>query len=298
MELRHLRYFVAVAEELHFTRAAKRLGIRQPPLSAQIQQLEAEMGTALFRRLPRGVQLMPSGKLFLEEARRILEQLEQAKVGAQRGARGERGQMVVGFAGATYFDPTILSMISGYRSRYPEVVLLPDQRISRTLVARLEAGEVDVAFVRYPSSEGGKLLIETLVDEDLMIALPGEHELAQQRSVSLASLAKEPFIQCSRKLNVPVFEEFIAACSRAGFTPILGPEAPDVVSIVPLVAAGFGVALVPRALSQIRIKGVAYRPLGGERLALPIRLAYRSDNDSPPVRNFVKLARRVAGASN
>jgi DNA-binding transcriptional LysR family regulator len=298
MELRHLRYFVAVAEELHFTRAAKRLGIRQPPLSAQIQQLEAEMGTALFRRLPRGVQLTPSGKLFLEEARRILEQLAQAKAGAQRGARGERGQMVVGFAGATYFDPTILSVISAYRSRYPEVVLLPQQMISRTLVARLEAGEIDVAFVRFSSSEGSSLQMETLVDEELMIALPAEHPLAQLRAVPLADLAKEPFIQSSRKLNVPVYEAFIAACRRAGFTPILGPEPPDIISVIPLVAAEFGVALVPRALSQIRLKGVAYRPLAGERLSLPIRLGYRTDNESPPVRNFVKLARRAAGTSN
>ena len=298
MELRHLRYFVAVAEELHFTRAAKRLGIRQPPLSAQIQQLEAEMGTALFRRLPRGVQLTPSGKLFLEESRRILDQLAQAKAGAQRGARGERGQMIVGFAGGTYFEPTILSVISAYRSRYPEVVLLPDQKNSRTLIAKLEAGEVDVAFVRMQLAEGSCLQMEALVDEDLVVALPADHPLTQQRAVPLASLAKEPFIQGSRMLNVQVYQAFLDACRKAGFTPIMGPETPDIMSIAPMVAAGFGVALVPRALSQIRLKGVLYRPLAGEPLVVPIRLAYRKNDDSPPVRNFVKLARRVVGASS
>src|SRR5690242_8001652 len=134
MELRHLRYFVAVAEELHFTRAAEKLGIKQPPLSQQIRQLEQEMGTSLFRRLTRGVELTESGAVLLDDARRILEQVERAKTGVQSRARGETGRVRVGFAGATYFQPLVPRIIRAYRERYPGVVVTPEQSNTPRLV--------------------------------------------------------------------------------------------------------------------------------------------------------------------
>jgi DNA-binding transcriptional LysR family regulator len=148
MELRHLRYFVAVAEELNFTRAAKRLGINQPPLSLQIRQLETEMGTPLFIRRTRGVELTDAGKLLLEEARVILTQVEETQTGVRRHARGETGRINVGSSGGTYFHPLIPRIIREYRMRYPNVALFPQASNTPLLVARVRAGQVDVAFIR------------------------------------------------------------------------------------------------------------------------------------------------------
>src|ERR1700679_1477563 len=139
MELRHLRYFVAVAEELNFTRAAKRLGINQPPLSSQIRQLEKELGTALFYRRTRGVELTNAGKLLLEEARIILRQVEVAKIGVRRRGRGETGQINIGSSGATYFHPLIPAVIREFKTHYPDIALLPRASNTALLVARLLA---------------------------------------------------------------------------------------------------------------------------------------------------------------
>jgi DNA-binding transcriptional LysR family regulator len=297
MELRHLRYFVAVAEDLHFTRAAKRLGIKQPPLSAQIRQLETEMGSPLFRRFGRGIEMTPAGKLFYEEARRILEQVDHAKQGAQRRARGEVGRMNVGFAGATYFHPTIIAILREFRARFPNVALSPTQGTSSMLNAQLEAGALDVAFVRtMPSTDAG-VSADLLMDEELVVALPTGHRLAGMQSVPLSALAQENFVLCPRKLNVPLYDRFISACRRAGFIPIVGSEAPDVVSIVPLVAGGFGVSLVPRSLERVHLPGVVWLPLAGEGLSAPIRIAYRGERGNAAVRNFLAVARKVAGTT-
>src|SRR5580693_8158378 len=145
MELRHLRYFVAVAEELNFTRAAERLGINQPPLSLQIRQLEKEMGTPLFRRKARGVELTNAGKLMLEEARIILKQVEQTKIGVRRRGRGETGRVNVGSSGGTYFHPLIPAIIREFRMHYPDVMLFPAASSTSLLVARLRAGQIDAA---------------------------------------------------------------------------------------------------------------------------------------------------------
>jgi DNA-binding transcriptional LysR family regulator len=204
MELRHLRYFVAVAEELHFTRAAKRLGIKQPPLSAQIRQLETEMGAPLFRRFGRGIEMTPAGKLFYEEAKRILEQVDHAKQGAQRRARGEVGRMNVGFAGATYFNPTIIAILREFRSRFPNVALSPAQGTSAMLTAKLEAGGLDVAFVRTTPPHESGVAADLLMDEELVVALPTGHRLSGMQSVPLSALAQESFVVCPRKSNVPL----------------------------------------------------------------------------------------------
>jgi DNA-binding transcriptional LysR family regulator len=194
MDLRHLRYFVAVAEERHFTRAAERLGIKQPPLSLQIRQLEQELGTPLFRRLTRGVELTEPGTLLLDEARQILEQVERTKANVRNRARGETGHIRVGFAGATYFQPRVPGLVQTYRRRYPGVVLSPVQSNTPHLVEALRNGSVDVAFVRPPLGDGEGLTVHPLVQEPMRIVLPSKHPQARKRSVSLASLAHETFI--------------------------------------------------------------------------------------------------------
>jgi DNA-binding transcriptional LysR family regulator len=194
MDLRHLRYFVAVAEERHFTRAAERLGIKQPPLSLQIKQLEQELGTPLFRRLTRGVELTEPGTLLLDEARQILEQVERTKANVRNRARGETGHIRVGFAGATYFQPRVPGLVQTYRRRYPGVVLSPVQSNTPHLVEALRNGSVDVAFVRPPLGDGEGLTVHPLVQEPMRIVLPSKHPQAHERSVSLATLAHETFI--------------------------------------------------------------------------------------------------------
>ena len=220
MDLRHLRYFVAVAEALHFTRAAERLGIKQPPLSLQIRQLEEEMGTPLFRRLTRGVELTESGALLLEEARRILDQVERTKAMVQSRARGETGRIRVGFGGATYFHPLVLGVIGRFREQYPQIVLAPEQSNTPRLVAGLHGGEIDVAFVRPPVSDSEGLDMELLVEEPMLVVLPTTHALAQNRSIPLAAIARDTLILFPRLIGPGVYDAIVAACLRAGSSNI------------------------------------------------------------------------------
>jgi DNA-binding transcriptional LysR family regulator len=297
MDLRHLRYFVAVAEERHFTRAAERLGIKQPPLSLQIKQLEQELGTPLFRRLTRGVELTEPGTLLLDEARQILEQVERTKANVQNRARGETGHIRVGFVGVTYFHPRVPELIQTYRERYPGVLLSPVQgNTSDLMVEAVQAGSVDVAFVRLPLEHNEAVTIHPLVDETMRIVLPSYHPLARMRSVSLATLAQEKFILFPRAIGPGLYDSVIASCRRAGFSPILGEEGIQISSILSLVAAGFGISIVTRSIEQIRADGIVYVPIKGEAPRAPISLAVRKDNRSAVIRNFVALARQRARA--
>jgi DNA-binding transcriptional LysR family regulator len=297
MELRHLRYFVAVAEELNFTRAAKRLGINQPPLSLQIRQLEKELGTPLFRRGTRGVELTDAGKLMLEEARTILRQVERATTGVRRRARGETGRVKVGSGGGTYFHPLIPAIIREYRTRYPDIVLIPEASNTSLMVARLRAGQIDVAFIRPPIGDSEGLALEPLVDEPSVMVLPTRHSLNGKASAPLSAFADETFILFPRALNPANYDAVIAACHRAGFSARLGPEAPQIVSVVPLVAACLGISIVPQSTSRIHIDGVFYLPIDGDAPRAEIALAHRRADHSPAVKNFVAVARRAVQAA-
>jgi DNA-binding transcriptional LysR family regulator len=293
MELRHLRYFVAVAEELNFTRAAHRLGINQPPLSSQIRLLEKELGTRLFRRHTRGVELTGAGKLLLEEARVILGQVERTKTSVKRRARGETGSLIIGSAGATYFHPLVPQIIREYGLKYPDIALAPQASSTALLLARLCAGKIDIAFVWRPLAEDGDLSIETLVDDYTVIVVPKGHVLGNSASAPLAALAKERFVMFPRELNPLGYDSLIAACQRAGFTPVIGQWAPQVVSVMPLVAAGLGVSVLPRSVRRMLIEGVTYLTIEGEAPRIDICLAHRRDDRTPAVQNFVAVARRV-----
>ena len=292
MELRHLRYFVAVAEELNFTRAARRLGINQAPLSAQIKQLEKELGAALFRRESRGVQLTDAGKLFLEEARVILTQVERAKTGVARRARGETGRINIGSSGGTYFHPLIPTIIREYGEEYPEVILAPEASNTCLLIARLLAGAIDLAFIRPPVSGSEGIRFEPLVKENTVMILPAGHALGSFPAAPPSALAKERFILFPRALNPGNYDAIIAACHRAGFDPILGQEAPQIVSTIPMVAAGLGVAVAPQSTSHLHPDGVVFIPIEGPAPLSEICLAYCRDERSPAVRNFLTVARR------
>ena len=294
MELRTLRYFVAVAEERNFTRAAARLGMQQPPLSRQIQQLEKEMGARLFRRLTRGVELTGAAKLLLHEARGILQQVEHAMTDVQRRARGETGQIKGGIAGGTSLHPLLGAIVREYRQRYPEVLLSPEASATPLLVAQVQAGAIDLAFVRPPISEHRGLVLEPLLEEDMLVVLPAGHPLLVLPSVPLAELAKETFILFPRALSPGLHDSITEACQRAGFAPIRGQDTPDVVTSVLMVSSGFGITIVPRCVSRIQVDGIGYVPIEADGLRAPICLAYRRDDASPAVRNFVAVARRLA----
>jgi DNA-binding transcriptional LysR family regulator len=294
MELRHLRYFVAVADELNFTRAARRLGIAQPSLSSQIRQLETEMGTPLLRRETRGVELTDAGTLMFEEARVILAEVERAKMRVGRRARGETGEINIGSAGATYFHPLIPTIIHEFKKNYPDVVLTPEESNTALLLARLRAGAIDLAFVRPPFSDADGLRFEPLVKEPIVMVLPAAHPLGRLKSAPLSAFAQERIILFTRTLNPPVYDAILATAVGAGFSPQLAQEAPQVASAIPMVAAGLGVTLVPKSMSRLRPDGVVFVPIEGAALFAEISLAYCRTQRSAAIRNFVTVARRQA----
>jgi DNA-binding transcriptional LysR family regulator len=293
MELRHLRYFVAVAEEHSFTRAAERLGIKQPPLSLQIRQLEKEMGTPLFRRLTRRVELTGSGKLLLEEARHILARVEQTKTDVRRRARGETGQIWIGSAGATYFEPMVTTILREFCEQYPSVVLYAEESSTLMLIANVHVGKVDAAFVWSPIAERDNLAVLRIVDESVFVMLPKGHRLERLHAIPLAALAEETFLLFARRMNSVVYDAIIAACRLAGFEPKMGRELPHIFATFPLVAAGRGISLVPQCLTRVHVEGVSFRPIEGDALAMGISLVHRRNDNSSAVQNLVSMSRRL-----
>jgi DNA-binding transcriptional LysR family regulator len=294
MELRHLRYFVAVAEELNFTRAAKKLRIHQPPLSAQIRQLEKELGTQLFRRLTRGVELTDAGKLLLEQARIILRQVEEAALGVRRRGRGETGRVVVGISGA-YFHPQIMRILREGKMRYPNITIATEVAVSNTslLIAWLRTGRIDACIISIPIEDDNSdgIAIEPIVDEDCVMVLPHDHALANSASAPLASLAKEKFVFFHRTFSPATYDSIFLACRGAGFAPQLEQQVPTMLTIIPLVAAGFGVAILPRSFSNIPFAGVKYVDIEENAPRSAIALACRRDERSPAIKNVMKAAR-------
>lgn len=293
MELRHLRYFVAVAEELHFTRAAERLGIEQPPLSQQIQNLEKEIGTPLFRRLPRGVAMTDAGANFLIDARAILLHADKAAEHARRIARGEMGRIRVGMINSAPFHPFIPRVIREYRSQNPEAALSIDENFTPELAAAVVKEVLDLAFIRPLIREEPELVVEHLFDEDMLVALPSDHPLTRYRSLPLKALALESFVLFPRPVGSGLYDEIISACQRVGFSPQIMQEASQVTSIVNLVAADLGVSLVPASMRQVHSEGVVYRPISGDAPRARMSLAHRRGDDSPTVRNLLALIRSM-----
>ncbi len=293
MELRHLRYFVTVAEELNFTRAARRIGIEQPPLSQQIRQLEQEVGAGLFLRLPRGVALTDAGASFLQDAREILERVRLATEHAQRVASGNLGRLRVGMINSAPFHPFVPRVIREFGQHYPEVVLSLEENTTPILAQAAREGTVDAAFLRPLLGEAADLVIETLFDEEMVVALPDGHRLTRLRLLPLAALAQESFVLFPRPVGSGLYDEIISACRRAGFSPHIGHEVRQVTSIANLVAADLGVSLVPASMQQVLSTGVVYRPIEGDAPKARMSLAYRKDDPSAAVRNLIALAHQV-----
>jgi DNA-binding transcriptional LysR family regulator len=296
LDLRQLRYFVAVAEEGHVTRAAERLGMAQPPLSQQIRALEERLGLRLFHRRARGVELTEGGVALLEEARIILARLEQAERTALSAARGEQGQLRVCVAPTAPFHPFVPRVIRAFREAYPGVTVTMDECLSRQAMTGLKEARLDVAFIR-AEIEDPDLTVYRLIREPMVVALPAAHPLAAGPSTPspLAAFAGETFIAFARVEGPGMFDATTAACLKAGFSPRIGQEAPRITSTLGLVAVGLGIAVVPDSMRRVQMDGVAYRQLAKEdRPTVPLHLAARRSTASAATRNFVDLVRRAA----
>jgi DNA-binding transcriptional LysR family regulator len=296
MELRHLRYFVAVAEEGHVTRAAERLGIQQPPLSQQIRALEAELDARLFHRRPRGVELTPAGQALLGEARAILARAEEAVAATRRAARGEAGRIGIGFTSSASFHPFVPRAIRAFRERHGLVALALEESGTTELVDALRTKTIDAAFVRSPVGESADLTVRPLLTEAMVAALPSGHPLsAADDPLPLAALAGETFVLYRRPVGPGLHDAIIAACDRAGFSPQIGQQAPRMLSTLSLVAAGLGVTVVPASMSRLEAEGVVYRALTpSSQLTAPLNLAYRRGESDAAVRRFVALVKGAA----
>lgn len=290
MELRHLRYALAIADELHFTRAAQLLGIGQPPLSQQIKLLEEELGVRLFHRLTRGVELTEAGRAFMPLARASVQAAEQAALAAQRAARGELGGLTIGFTSSASFNPLVPGIIGRFREAFPGLSISLVEQTTARLLESLASSSIDVAFLRPALGETDGLVSRRLPDEHLWIALPARHRLAGQESIALLDLAGEPFILYPRANGRQLYDSIIAACRNAGFSPRIAQEAPQMASTVNLVAAGVGVALVPESMCQLHAQGVTYARVAGDGPKAQLVVAHRRDGPVPPaVRNFMSV---------
>jgi len=300
MDIRHLRYFVAVAEERHVTRAAERLGIQQPPLSQQIKALEEELEVRLFHRKPRGVELTDAGEALLPDARRILADVEAALLRVRRTARGEQGRIAVGFTSSVPFHPFVPEALRDYRESHPLVSMPLEEGGTADLVAAIAAERLDVAFIRSPASDAEGIAVYELLNEPMVVALPAAHRLGQRKRparIRLAELADEPFVLFRRASGPGLYDAITGACHAAGFTPRLEQEAPRIVATLNLVAAGLGVTLVPESLSSMHLDGVRFCALSrDEAPRAPIRLACRRTDHSAAARLFVEDVRRKARA--
>ncbi|QEI06526.1 LysR family transcriptional regulator [Pigmentiphaga aceris] len=298
MELRHLRYFLAVAEELNFTRAAARLGIGQPPLSQQIKDLEQELGTALFRRTPHGAELTAAGVAFLPEARLVLGSAARARALAQRAGRGESGQLRIGFSGSAAFNPLVSTVIRNFRRAYPDVQLTLIEMNTTGLLEMLAQQTLDVGFVRPGPNAPTGMDLQPMADEAMKIVLPNSHRFASRRHLSLAELAGEPFVLFPRGVGLSLHDEIVDACRRAGFELIVSQEVPQISSVVNLVAAEFGVSVVPASISQFHMAGVCYLDIDDAQPPVArMALATRPGQDAPSAHNFLALAAKVPSAN-
>lgn len=292
MELRHLRYFLAVAEELHFGRAAERLCIAQPPLSQQIQQLERELGFLLFYRTRRHVELTAAGQLFLEEVRDILDSLEKAVAAGRQVARGEVGWLGIGFVGsATY--ALLPAVLSAFREQNPGVELILRELVTAKQAQALRDRRIHVGFAR-PAMDTEDILSETVVREPLLVALPEAHPLASSAAVPLSALADAPFILFPQQPKPSYADFLLEVCEQAGFRPKVAQETVEIHTAISLVAGGIGVTLVPASVQSEQRRGVVYRALEAPAPMTELTLAYRRGDTSPVLHAFLQIARTVS----
>lgn len=288
MEIKHLRAFVTLAEELHFGRAAERLGIAQPPLSIQIRALETSVGVKLFDRSRRRVALTEAGRLFLPEARATLTQAERARRTALMAARGELGRLDIGFTGSAPFNTAMPHIISRFRRHWPELRMSLREMSTTDQLDALVEGTLDIGFVRpgQPGEADG-VTMQTVLREPLFAVLPADHRWAEADELPLSVLADQPFILHPRHIGTGLYDKVMSLCSVAGFHPQVILEAHQMSTIVGLAAAGLGVSVVPEAMRRIQVDGARFVRLTDANATMVLAVAHRSGDDRAAVRHFL-----------
>jgi DNA-binding transcriptional LysR family regulator len=296
MELRHLRYFVAVAEEAHFGRAAERLRIAQPPLSRQIRDLEREIGVPLFERIPRGVELTPAGRAFLPEARLTLAQAERAQRSAQRAARGETGRLRVGFVEAATHSGILPDVLSFFRAHLPSVGLSLFELDALRQAEAFQDGRIDIGILHSPPLDAARWLrVEPFYEEPVILAVSKAHPLAARARLTLSALAEESFVSFPRTVAPEMYDDILARCRAAGFSPRIVQEAAGWHTLASLVSARVGIAFVPRSIAEFQQAGVIYRPVRGLDVRMSLAAVWKRAERSPVRERFVAALKAVAG---
>lgn len=294
MEFRHLRYFMALADEGNFGRAARRAHISQPPLTRQIRQLEEEFGTRLFERTPKGVELTEAGRLFREEAMKILALAQLAAEKTRMAARGELGRLDVGIFGSAVLN-VIPRLILEFRRRYPAVEVHLHNMTRPEQIEALQEGRLTVGFVRvFPDAPA--MAVETVLKERLMVAINRDNDLSRHREIALRAFVDQPLILFPSSPRPSLGDHIVALCNREGFTPRVVQEVEDVVTSIALVSSGFGICVVPECATSLRLPRVVYRPLKGSE-QIELACAFRPDDRSPILQAFLEVVRQFRSAN-
>lgn len=292
MDLRHLRYFLAVAEHRNFTQAAAALHMTQPPLSRAISELEAEVGAKLLERTTRRVRLTAAGEVFRTHARSVLEALDTAKHDAARADSGHIGHLAVGFTGSVTYE-LLPRIVRHFRDVSPGVTLdLQGELFTPEQARRIADGRLDVGILRPPTTSPD-LEVRSLRSEPLVALLPEDHPLAHHSQVELSELADEDFVSYPSRWQSVLDRTIREACWDAGFQPRIVQEVHETFTLVCLVAAGLGVALVPESVRHLHVTGVAYRPLTDATKHADLAIAWRRSDLSPALSRFVRLVENL-----
>ncbi len=293
IDLRQMRSFAIVAEELHFGRAAKRLGIAQPPLSQQIRRLETKVGCPLFDRGTRRVELTEAGRALLATARRILLEATNGMEQARRIGRGDAGILDIGFP-TTVALSILPRIIRTFRERHPGIELRLSELSTTPQRDALRAGGLDVGFLREPESDS-TLQMETVMMESFVAVLPATHRLAANRAtVPISALAGEPFLLFRRDIGPLLHGRILGLCGQAGFTPRIVQESLEWQTVVSLVRAGLGVSIAPQCVANLRLDGIVYKALTPSKLRTSVVMCWHKDNRRTALQRFIDVVRRVS----
>jgi DNA-binding transcriptional LysR family regulator len=294
MELRHLRYFIAVAQEEHMTRAAKSLGISQPPLSQQIQALEKELGVELFVRRSRRIELSAAGKIFLGDAREILGQMDQAIKRVQKFEKGEEGHLRLGFTSSASMHHITPDLVRSFREKYPLITLGIEEGAAHDLINGLEQERIDIAFSRSSVKPYPGIASVELLREDMVIAMPINHPFSKipNNTLQLKDLKDENFIFYQQANGSGIKANLMEECRAAGFEPKSAEIVYRIIGAIHLVASGLGIAIVPKSMETIQPNSVMYKTFAkGSELTVPLSIAYRENLNKLTVQRFLNLSK-------